>query len=104
MKQILVLLSILIAGIGFASGQTSTGKILGQVTDTTGALIPGVKVTLTSSAILQPIVVTTSAAGTYQFSEIPSGTLFVQFDAVFSIVPACTITSASISDLTPRSM
>ena len=60
--------------------QTETGQIFGVVTDSSGAVLPGVKVTITSPALLQPIIATTSGDGSYQFPGIPIGMYSVQFD------------------------
>ena len=55
---------------GFLSGgvaaQNITGAILGTVTDASGAVIPGAKVTITNIATNQVIVVTTGADGNFQ--------------------------------------
>ena len=65
---------------GVAAGQGQTGQIFGTVTDASGAVMPGVKVTLSSPALLQPLVGTTSAAGTYQFPNITIGVYSVKFE------------------------
>ena len=79
MKKYLQLLAMFLACAGMALAQSQTGSVFGQVTDSSGALMPGVKVTLSSPALLQPMVVTTSAAGSYQFPNIPVGIYSVQF-------------------------
>ncbi len=81
MKKVIVFLTIFLAYAGIALGQAQTGSVYGQVTDASGALMPNVKVTLTSSALIQPMTATTSSAGTYQFPSIPIGTYSVQFDS-----------------------
>jgi hypothetical protein len=43
----------------------ATGTILGTVTDSTGAVIPNVKVTVTNTSTNVPFVTTTSSAGDY---------------------------------------
>ena len=63
-----------------ATAQVSTGEIFGKVTDTTGAVLPGATVTLTSPALLQPQAVTTAASGGYRFPTLPIGTYTVSFD------------------------
>ena len=75
---LMVGLSLAFAGVTHAQNQT--GQVFGQVMDASGAVMPGVKVTLTSPAILQPLVLTTSEAGSYQFPGIPIGTYSVQFE------------------------
>src|SRR5262245_66169466 len=63
-----------------ASGQVSTGEIFGRVTDTSGAILPGVAVTLTSPALIQPQTGITAASGGYRFPNLPIGVYSVSFD------------------------
>jgi hypothetical protein len=71
---------ILAAGAAAARAQVSTGEILGKATDTTGAVLPGVTVTLTSPALIQPMVAVTTETGAYRFPSIPIGTYLVSFE------------------------
>ncbi len=80
-NRFLLMTTVLLACASFVGAQVQTGRIFGQVTDRSGAVMPGVKVTLTGPAILQPVVVTASDAGTYQFPGIPTGTYSVRFEA-----------------------
>ncbi len=63
-----------------AWAQVSTGEIFGKVTDGSGGVLPGVTVTLTSPALIQPMTVVTEASGGYRFPSIPIGTYSVTFD------------------------
>ena len=82
MRKLWCVLGFLILFVSSVKAQQNqTGQIFGTVTDPSGALMPGVKVTLSGPAILQPQVVTTTAAGSYQFPGIPIGTYSVQFEA-----------------------
>jgi carboxypeptidase family protein len=63
-----------------ATAQVSTGEIFGKVADTTGAVLPGATVTITSLALLQAQTVTTAASGGYRFPNLPIGTYTVAFD------------------------
>src|SRR5262249_27767402 len=63
-----------------ARAQISTGEIAGRVTDGTGAVLPGVTVTLTSSALIQPQSVVTASSGGYRFPDLPIGTYTVSFE------------------------
>jgi hypothetical protein len=54
------------------------GQIAGVVVDTSGALIPGARVTITSGSYRQ--VVTTDANGTYIASNVPSGAVTISAD------------------------
>src|SRR2546425_868051 len=63
-----------------AAGQVSTGEIFGKVADTTGAVLPGATVTITSPALIQSQSVVTAASGGYRFPNLPVGTYAVSFD------------------------
>lgn len=63
-----------------ASAQVTTGEIFGKVTDQTGAVLPGVTVTLASPALLQPQSAVTTATGAYSFPQLPIGTYNVTFE------------------------
>src|SRR5262245_33460854 len=70
----------LLASSTLASAQQQTGEILGKVTDASGAVLPGVTVTLTAPHLLQPLTAITSDTGTYQFPRLPIGTYAVKFE------------------------
>jgi uncharacterized protein with von Willebrand factor type A (vWA) domain len=52
----------------------------GTVTDNTGAVLPGVTVTASSPALIQPQVQVTSADGQYRFQALPPGVYLVAFE------------------------
>ena len=56
------------------------GSIFGKVTDPSGAVLPGVTVTVTGTGLQQPLVAVTSESGTYQFPSVPLGTYSVTFE------------------------
>ncbi len=56
------------------------GEIFGKVTDNSGAVVPGVTVTLTGPVLLQPQVAVTSATGSYRFPGLGVGTYTVKFE------------------------
>src|SRR5208283_4776127 len=56
-----------------AHGQVISGTIFGTVTDATGAVIPGVSITVTSEATASTRTATTGDAGDYVVSELPPG-------------------------------
>src|SRR5512132_614998 len=70
----------LFAVSGAASAQQQTGEIFGKVTDSSGAVLPGVTVTLSAPHLLQPLTAVTSDTGTYQFPRLPIGTYEVKFE------------------------
>lgn len=63
-----------------AVAQQQTGEIFGRATDSSGAVLPGVSVTATGPALLQPRVAITSEAGSYRMPELPIGTYTVTFE------------------------
>ncbi len=71
----LLLTSVLTAAVSFA--QVDTGAILGTVRDTTQAVIPGVKITLTNEATGVAQTTTTSSTGEYIFAPVRIGTYSV---------------------------
>jgi hypothetical protein len=76
--------ALLVAGIvllwASAAGAQGTGSIYGKVTDDSGALLPGVTVTVTGPGLQQPLVAQTSSSGAYQFPTVPIGTYVVTFE------------------------
>jgi hypothetical protein len=70
----------LVAGVSSAWAQGQTGQIYGKVTDESGAVLPGVTVTLTGPSLLQPQTATTSETGTFQFPRLEVGTYDVKFE------------------------
>ena len=63
-----------------STAQDFRGRINGTVTDNTGAVLPGVTVTATSPALIQPQVQVTSAEGDYRFIALPPGVYDVTFE------------------------
>jgi hypothetical protein len=70
----------LAAGAVPALSQVSTGEVFGKVTDGTGAVLPGVTVTLSGPALIQPQTTVTVESGAYRFPRIPIGTYAVTFE------------------------
>jgi len=56
-----------------ALAQELRGRIAGVVSDDSGAIVPGVTVTATSPALIQPQTTVTGADGSYRFPSLPSG-------------------------------
>jgi hypothetical protein len=63
-----------------ASAQEFRGRINGTVTDNSGAVLPGVTVTATSPALIQPQTTTSGDDGTYRFIALPAGLYAVTFE------------------------
>src|ERR687896_2020200 len=60
--------------------QDFRGRINGTVTDNTGAVLPGVTVTATSPALIQPQVQVTGADGSFRFLALPPGVYDIAFE------------------------
>jgi len=60
--------------------QEFRGRINGVVTDNTGAVLPGVTVTASSPAMIQPQVQVTGADGSYRFLALNPGLYQIEFD------------------------
>jgi hypothetical protein len=77
----------LVIGAGGAFAQETTGDIVGKVTDTSDAVLPGVSITATGPTLLQPVTTVSSDTGTYRLSKLPIGTYTVKFElAGFTII------------------
>jgi len=72
------ILSIL--GTSAAFAQIGQGRLAGQVTDTQGAVLPGVTVTATSPSQIGVRTAITEADGKYLFPGMPSGTYKLAFE------------------------
>ena len=59
-----------------------TGSIIGQVTDQSGAVLPGVMVTATSPALQRQVTSVTNERGEYRLAPLPVGLYEVAFDLV----------------------
>ncbi|PYR38485.1 MAG: hypothetical protein DMF93_16065 [Acidobacteria bacterium] len=79
-KAIVLSLVALLATSAIASAQSQTGEIFGKATDASGAVLPGVTVTLTGPVLLQPLTAITSETGTYQFPRVEIGAYTVKFE------------------------
>jgi hypothetical protein len=53
--------------------QSTTGSVIGAITDSTGSVIPNITITLTNNATGDRRTATTSASGDYQFLSLPPG-------------------------------
>src|SRR5687768_6679332 len=63
-----------------AWGQTDTGGIEGVARDSSGAVLPGVAVTISSPALIERTRDTvTESTGNYRFLRLPVGTYTVKF-------------------------
>src|SRR5258708_13444744 len=65
----------------FAQAQLTNGGVIGTVTDTTGAVIPGAKVTLTNIGTKVAATTTTNGTGDYTFNLLNPGQYTVTIEA-----------------------
>jgi hypothetical protein len=63
-----------------AAAQEMRGRITGIVSDNTGAVLPGVAVTVAGPALIQPQTTTTNAEGSYRYPALPPGVYALTFE------------------------
>ena len=73
-KALIVAAIVLLPAISHAQSLTGTAR------DASGAVLPGVTVTATSPALIQPQVQVTGAEGDFRFLALPPGVYEVTFD------------------------
>ncbi len=79
---LLVLLTLSLSmGVYSASAQTATGSILGTVKDQSGAVVPGVTVTIKSVSTGTMRTVTTTGSGVYSAIALVPGNYLLSFEA-----------------------
>ena len=73
--RLLIGICLIIAALAFpASAQTPSGEISGLVSDSSGSVLPGVRVTLTNAATNAIRLTQSNEAGVYVFPAVPPGT------------------------------
>ena len=77
----LIATSLLLSVASGLHAQTSTGSIIGTVTDSAGAVVPGIIVTIKSTSTALIKTSTTTASGTYSLEALEPGTYEVSIDA-----------------------
>src|SRR4051794_28265402 len=77
-----VLLSALLLVVLAApvAAQQGTGVIAGRASDSSNAVMPGVTVTLTSTAVMGTRETISDERGGYRFDQLPLGTYAVKFE------------------------
>jgi len=78
--SVVCLCLMLLVAAAPTSAQEFRGRINGTVSDNTGAVLPGVTVTATSPALIQPQVQVTGEDGSFRFLALPPGTYDVMFE------------------------
>src|ERR1039458_4744648 len=79
-RMALVWLTVLLFALA-AKAQVDTGTILGTVTDSTGAIVPGATLTLRNQATAARLTDKTTADGRFEFTPLPIGTYTVVVEA-----------------------
>ena len=79
---VVVLAACLLASSAFAQGggASTTGSINGKVADSSGGVLPGVTVTVSSPSLMGVQSSVTDTGGNYRFPALPPGTYTVQFE------------------------
>src|SRR5579864_8304983 len=77
----LIAACLLISSAGFAQTTVAQGSIQGSVTDPTGAVVGGAKVTITNKATGQVLTSTTTSAGTYNSGGLIPGDYMIRVEA-----------------------
>jgi len=77
---LITLSALVLSTVAFAQTTVSTGNIVGTVTDATGAVVPGAKVTITGSTG-QTIHTTSSGTGAYSSGALVPGSYKVRVEA-----------------------
>ena len=72
-------LALVLVLLAASAALAQNGVITGRVTDTSGGALPGVDVTLTSTALLGGRNVVSDAQGSYRFELLPPGSFTVRF-------------------------
>src|SRR5437773_8673728 len=67
------LLAFILAAAASVAAQGTTSRVLGVVTDQTGAVVPGATITLTNDGTGVSFVTVSTGAGTYTFEAIQVG-------------------------------
>ena len=76
-----VVLLVMLTVSAMAFGQETTGSLLGAVKDSSGAVIPGAKVTVATPSLVGTKTFITDGKGTYHFENLPPGSYTVTIEA-----------------------
>jgi hypothetical protein len=77
--RVVVITLLTLAAARAVDAQRTTGAIIGTVVDSSGAVLPGVAVTLEGPTVFGKPTALTSAAGVFRFPELAPGTYVVTF-------------------------
>ncbi len=80
MKHLTRSVILLFAGLATLYGQTERGSIRGTVLDSSGAVLPGAKITATSATTNIAVSTVSESGGNYNIPELPPGNYTVQVE------------------------
>ena len=80
LRRLFIACGCLLVGASLAVAQGTTSRLVGHVTDGTGAVLPGVTVTITNEATGVAFNATTSDVGTYVIQALVSGLYTVKVE------------------------
>ncbi len=80
---VVVIAAVLVLLTSPVGGQNSSSAVNGVVTDPKGAVIPGVRITLTNAGTNVERTTASNNAGNYFFSNVPPATYTLTFDAPY---------------------
>lgn len=75
---------VIALGVAFSatlSGQATSGSIIGTVTDASGAVVSGAKITITSEDRGTVISTSSNDSGNYSQTQLPPGNYTIEFEA-----------------------
>ena len=82
--SLLVILNLLVAGVPTAyaqgGGASQTGTIVGKVSDSSDAALPGVTVTITAASLMGAQTQVTNESGIYRFPAVPPGVYTIKYE------------------------
>src|SRR6266571_6848981 len=79
--SLLVVTALFLRGLPPLNAQQNVGRILGSVSDPSGAVVPGARVEVTNTATDLRLEMTTNASGAYNFPDLPIGNYRVRVSA-----------------------
>jgi len=79
MHRVVILLLVVLSATVAVAQNANTGEIRGTVTDTSGAVLPGVKVTITNVQTGVSTVSATNGSGIYEVPSLPIGEYQITF-------------------------
>jgi len=78
---LIAIFALLMSSVGFCQTGVSTGSIQGTVTDASGAVLGGAKVSITNKGTGQVIATTTTSTGSYNSGSLVPGEYVVRVEA-----------------------